>query len=60
VAAQAAVAASSAGAAEPDEAAATDPADWWKDLDAGTDPTDPPVAKPTPPGGYHDHNNRAT
>ncbi len=60
VAAQAAVAASAAGVAEPDEAAATDPADWWKALDAGTDPTDPPVAKPTPPGGYHDHNNRAT
>ena len=27
---------------------------------ATPDPTDPPVAKPTPPGGYHDHNNRAT
>lgn len=51
---------SSAGANRDDDPAAADPADWWKALDAGTDPTDLPVAKPAPPGGYHDHNNRAT
>ena len=39
----------------------TDPADWWKALDAGADPTDrpdgdPTVSDDTPGGGYHDPN----
>ncbi|HEY5879738.1 MAG TPA: Trp biosynthesis-associated membrane protein [Nakamurella sp.] len=40
--------------------ASTDPADWWKALDAGTDPTDPAASKGPSPGGYHDDNERAT
>ena len=45
--------------ATPREPASTDPGDWWKALDAGTDPTDPAVAKEPPRGGYHDHSKRA-
>lgn len=44
----------------PTDPASTDPGDWWKALDAGTDPTDPTVANGCPPGGYHDHSKRAT
>lgn len=42
------------------DTAADDPGDWWKDLDAGTDPTDRTVSEGPGQGGYHDPNERAT
>ena len=39
--------------------ASDDPSDWWKALDAGTDPTDPAAANRPPQGGYHDDSKRA-
>ena len=52
---------STAAAAGAADGAPADPADWWKALDAGADPTDQPDGDPTvsddtPGGGYHDPN----
>ncbi len=38
----------------------SDPGDWWKALDAGTDPTDPTVSDGPDEGGYHEPSERAT